>query len=188
MAGPIALIERCMVDWDAIVAREGPGVWRTAYRLLGNHADAEDCFQETFLSAFALSRQESFVHPKALLHRLTTARALDRLRRRYRNARRENGILELNGPPAQGAGPSQLAEAAELSERLRAALAMLPAKQAEAFCLFYLDGWDYARMAPHLDSSVNGVGVLLHRARHKLRQILAEVPQPEPAQRRESHE
>ena len=177
-----------MVDWDEMVAREGPGVWSTAYRLLGNHADAEDCFQETFLSAFALSRHESFSHPKALLHRLTTARALDRLRRRYRHARRENGILELNDPPAQGAGPSQLAESAELSERLRAALAMLPPKQAEAFCLFYLDGWDYARMAPHLDSSVNGVGVLLHRARLKLRQILAEVALPETAERRHSHE
>ena len=178
-----------MVDWDAIVGREGAGVWRTAYRLLGNHADAEDCFQETFLSAFALSRHESFLNPRALLHRLTTARALDRLRRRYRHARRERGgSVELSEPQAPGAGPSQLAESAELSERLRAALAMLPARQAEAFCLFYLDGWDYARIAPHLDSSVNGVGVLLHRARHKLRQILADVAQPEPAERRDSHE
>ena len=74
-----------MVDWDAIVSREGPTVWRTVYRLLGNRADAEDCFQETFLSALTFANhQEHIRNPRALLQRFATARALDRLRRRYR--------------------------------------------------------------------------------------------------------
>jgi RNA polymerase sigma-70 factor (ECF subfamily) len=177
-----------MVDWDAIVTREGPAVWRTAYRLLGNAADAEDCFQETFLSAFALSRQESFAFPKALLHRLATARAIDRLRRRYRRANRERGVIEFDEPSADYPGPLQLAESAELSDCLRAALAALPANQAQAFCLFHLDGWDYAQIATHLDASVNGVGVLLHRARRTLRERLAANPVPQPIKRRQSYE
>jgi RNA polymerase sigma-70 factor, ECF subfamily len=170
-----------MVDWDAIVAREGPAVWRTAYRLVGNRADAEDCFQETFLAALPIFRRERVDHPQALLQRLATARALDRLRRRYRRARREStGVVELGDVHGDELPPSQLAESAELSERLRAALAALPPKQAQAFCLFYLDGWDYVRIAGQLAASVSGIGVLLHRARHRLRELLADYPIAEP--------
>jgi len=31
-------------DWQLIVNEQGPLVWQTAYRLLGNEADAADCF------------------------------------------------------------------------------------------------------------------------------------------------
>ena len=59
-----------MTDWPAIVRRHGPTVWRTAYRLLNDHADAADCFQETFLSALEMSRRQkvpsfSRAHPHA---------------------------------------------------------------------------------------------------------------------------
>lgn len=173
-----------MVDWDAIVAREGPAVWRTVYRLVGNRADAEDCFQETFLAAVAVFRRERVDHAHALLQRLATARALDRLRRRYRRARRETtGTIELDGFRAGNATPGERAESAELSDRLRAALAELPPKQARAFCLFHLDGWDYVRIAAGLGASVSSVGVLLHRARRRLRKLLlADCPLPEPTQ------
>ena len=78
-----------MTDWDGILSREGPAVWRTVYRLLGRRADAEDCFQETFLAALQAWRDEAEAgravqSPRALLHRLATARAIDRLRSRYR--------------------------------------------------------------------------------------------------------
>ncbi len=40
-----------MPDWQEILRRDGPAVWQTAYRLLNHRADAEECFQETFLLA-----------------------------------------------------------------------------------------------------------------------------------------
>jgi RNA polymerase sigma-70 factor (ECF subfamily) len=168
-----------MVDWEAIISRDGPAVWRTAYRLLGNHADADDCFQETFLSAVSFARHVSISNPRALLQRLATARALDRLRVRYRAARRESDAAEGEEVHAMDPQPPQLAEAAELSERLRMALSVLPLKQAQAFCLFHLEGLDYTRIAAELNASVNGVGVLLHRARHRLRELLADCAAPE---------
>jgi RNA polymerase sigma-70 factor, ECF subfamily len=163
-----------MIDWDAIVAREGPSVWRTVYRIVGHRADAEDCFQETFLAALSVWRRESVAHPHALLQRMATARALDRLRRRYRRAARERGAADWEHLSDRGIDPSQLAESAELSARLREALGALPFRQAEAFCLFYLDGCDYQQIAAHLQGSVNAVGVLLHRARHRLKDLLTE--------------
>ena len=161
-----------MVDWDGIVGRDGPAVWRTVYRLLGNRADAEDCFQETFLAAVQVWRREPVQYPHALLQRLATARALDKLRRRYRRASHETGNVQWEDLSARQHQPHELAESAELSDRLREALAALPAKQAQAFCLFYLDGWDYQQIAEHLEATVNAVGVLLHRARHRLRDML----------------
>ena len=162
-----------MVDWDAIVAREGPAVWRTVARLVGNRADAEDCFQETFLSALVVWRREAVANPHALLQRMATVRALDRLRQRYRLARRESGSGEWGQFHAAGLDPLQDAQAAELSDRLRAALCELPPRQSEAFCLFALEGWSYEQIASHLDSSANAVGVLLHRARHTLQELLS---------------
>lgn len=173
-----------MVDWEAIISRDGPAVWRTAYRLLGNHADADDCFQETFLSALWLIRWGSITNTGALLRRVATARALDRLRVRYRAKRRETGAGEVHDVCGADPQPPQSAEAAELSERLRVALSLLPPKQAQAFCLFYLDGLNYTQIATHLDASVNGVGVLLHRARRRLRELLADCAAPEQAKPR----
>jgi RNA polymerase sigma-70 factor (ECF subfamily) len=163
-----------MEDWDSILTREGPAVWRTAYRLLGNHADADECFQETFLGAWQMAQREALRDARAVLLRMATARAVDRLRGRYRRRRRE-GQTEWDDHADAGATPGQCAEAAELSERLRDALAELAPKQAEAFCLFSLEGWTYQEIASHLGSSVDAVGVLLHRARAKLRRLLAPV-------------
>ena len=49
-----------MVDWDGIIDREGPAVWRTVCRLLTHRADAEECFQETFLAALEASSDRTF--------------------------------------------------------------------------------------------------------------------------------
>ena len=55
----------------------------------------------------------------------------------------------------------------------------MPPNQAEAFCLHHLEEWSYREIAGHLAISVDAVGVLLHRARKRLRERLessAEVP------------
>ena len=161
-----------MTDWEAIVEREGPAVWRTVYRLLGRRADAEDCFQETFLAALRLWGRQPVRHPRAALQRLATARAVDRLRRRYRGATREaRADWDTLANPAPS--PQQQARAAELAQRLREALARLPGKQADVFCLHCLEGWAYAEVARELGVSVDAVGVMLHRARARLRVALA---------------
>ena len=173
-----------MTEWEGIVARDGPAVWRTVYRLLGRRADAEDCFQETFLAALRLWARQPVQHPRAALQRLATARAVDRLRRRYRESARAGpaaSSVAWEGLPHPGPSPPDRAAAAELSQRLREALALLPPKQADVFCLYSLEGWAYSEIAGELGVSVDAVGVLLHRARAKLRAALAdagEEPQP----------
>ncbi|HEV3162583.1 MAG TPA: sigma-70 family RNA polymerase sigma factor [Isosphaeraceae bacterium] len=164
-----------MPDWDAIVGQHGRLVWRTAYRLLGNHADAGDCFQETFLSALSAARRQRVDNWGGFLQRLATARALDRLRRRLRQSARAGHLSDEATVPCPEPGPSVQAEAQELNDQLRRALADLPPKQAEAFCLHYLEQWSYQQVGQHLGLATNAVGSLLHRARAGLRDALSSV-------------
>jgi RNA polymerase sigma factor (sigma-70 family) len=160
-----------MPDWQEILGRDGGAVWQTAYRILGNRADADECFQEAFLAALEFSRRNEVQQWRALLLRLVAARAVDRLRLRRRRAAHQQAA-DWEGLPDHAPTPPQTAEDAELSERLRTALGRIPSKQAEAFCLHCLEGWSYQEVAGQLAVSIDSVGVLLHRARKRLRQLL----------------
>lgn len=161
-----------MPDWQEILRCYGSVVWRTIYRLLSNRADADECFQETLLASLELSRREEVKNWRALLQRLAAARAVDRLRERYRRRAREQ-ITDWSAVSGNTPQPSQDAEQAELAQHLRAALAQIPAQQAEVFCLHVLEGWSYQDIAEQLSLSINSVGVLMHRARKRLRELLA---------------
>jgi RNA polymerase sigma-70 factor (ECF subfamily) len=171
--------DRSSVDWDALVSREGPAVWRAVRRLVGNDADAEDVFQEVFVAAVEVSRREVVRQWRALLLRMAHARAIDRLRAKYRRADWEDDesgeVADTNFESVASARPlpQEEAEAAELSARLREALAQLPAKQSEVFCLFCLEGWTYQEISERLEMSIDAVGVTIHRARAKLKLLLA---------------
>jgi DNA-directed RNA polymerase specialized sigma24 family protein len=42
------------------------------------------------------------------------------------------------------------------------------------FTLFCLEGWTYQEISEHLDASIDAVGVMLHRARGRLKVLLGE--------------
>lgn len=166
------------MDWKTILERDGPAAWRAAYRLVGNAADADDCLQEAALAAVQLSHREPVANWRALLTRLAAARALDRLRQRHRRR-------WVTTDDEQAAGfvdphdPVHAAQLAEVREQLRVALAQLSQDQATAFCLCALEGWTYADAGEQLHAPPNTVGVLVHRARQRLRELLHAIdPQP----------
>ncbi len=161
-----------MTDWERIVGRHGPAVWQTAYRLLGNRDEAADCYGQTFLAALELSRRQKVRNYGGLLRCLCTCRAMDRLRQRLRQARREERLADWSNLASANPGPVEEAQAAELSERLRGALAKLPAQEAEVFCLRCLSELSYRDIAQQLGLKTSAVGVLLHRARGRLREAL----------------
>jgi RNA polymerase sigma-70 factor, ECF subfamily len=162
-----------MTDWKAIVDQHGGIVWQTLFRLVGNHADAADCFQETFLDALKVARREPVREWTALLRHLATVRALDLLRVRCRDRHRTDASADPDVLAGREAGPDQEAEADELAGRLRAALGQLPSQQAEVFCLACVDQLTYGEVGERLQLTANAVGVLLHRARRRLQELLA---------------
>ena len=163
-----------MTDWSKIVRQHGPLVWATAHRLLSNDADANDCFQDAFVSAWELSRQEPIRDWPAALKRLTTARALDRLRRRYRHADRSEALPDAPLADDDAPDPSQAAMDAEIVVQLRIALSKIDSQQAEVFCLTVFEGMVYREVADQLGLTVSHVGVLLHRAKKSLQDLMVD--------------
>jgi RNA polymerase sigma-70 factor (ECF subfamily) len=161
------------MDWPKIVEQHGTMVWRIVRRMVSHEADAADCFQRTFVSAWEVSRREPVANWGPLLNRLAHARALDRLRERKRLATRSTALVDDQWADSRSPSPSQAAGAKELAGQLREALAELDPRQAEVFCLACLEDLSYDEIAGQLRITVNHVGVLLNRARQALRERLA---------------
>src|ERR1700687_1618407 len=113
-----------MNDWPRIVREHGPLVFGTAWRILGHVADVEDVVKEVFLQAYQLQQTRPIRYWSGFLRRLAACRALDRLRQRKANLSLHD--LNLSSP---GNGPDSEAMEHELRERLRLAIAELPARE-----------------------------------------------------------
>jgi RNA polymerase sigma-70 factor (ECF subfamily) len=161
-----------MTDWDGIIDEHGPLVWRTVYRIVGHHGDAEDCFQATFLAAWKLERRETIRNWPAALHRLASSRALECLRARIRS-RPVSRQLSADAHPAHSEDPADQAAEAELANRLMAGIAELPRLQAEIVSLVCLNGLSNLEVAELVALTPSRVGVEIHRARKRLKQYLA---------------
>lgn len=157
-----------MTDWSKIVEEHGSDVWKIAYQMLGNRTDANDCYQETFVSAVRFAKKEEVNHWPAILKKLATARALDILRVRYRKSLRTEPWPERPITDDQALEPSKIAESNEIANSLRVALTEIEPRQSEVFCLVALHGMTYQQVAEHMALSINHVGVLLNRAKSSL--------------------
>lgn len=160
-----------MTDWRLILAEHGPAVWRTVYRLLDHHADAQDCYQETFLTAWRFAERQPVADWASFLTSLATRRAMDRLRQRYRDRARVAAV-DMPEPSSDAECPVGHASARELMDRTRAGLAVLPDKQAEVFWLSCVEGLSHQQIAGRMEIPPGEVRVLLHRARTHLRAVL----------------
>jgi RNA polymerase sigma-70 factor (ECF subfamily) len=161
-----------MVDWNEILAAHGPAVWRTVYRLLGQHADALDCYQETFLAAYRSAGRQPVAHWPSFLTSLATRRAIDRIRQRGRSRRLLTSLDDVPEPVGQGDSPVEHAQGSERLDEVRALLAALPEKQAAVFWMSCVEGMQHRDIGDHLHLRVGEVRVLLHRARSRLRSAL----------------
>ncbi len=161
-----------VIDWQIIIEKHGPAVWQTSYRLLGNYADACDCFQETFVDALKVCKRQKIKNFPALLIRLATTRAIDQLRRRFRRESKNSPADYETSASKTISDPSNYIQQQELVERLRKAVVKLPVQEAQVFCLRHLNDMSYRQIAKELDIKTNNVGVLLHRAKEKLRKYI----------------
>ena len=136
-------------------------VFRTAYRITGNAADAEDVLQTVFLRMVRLNPEVD--NPESYLRRSAVNAALDVVR-----ARHDNDTLE----PERIASGS-CTELSELRDSLRRALSKLPARNAEMFAMRFFEGYTNPEIAKVLGISQVVVAVTLHRTRRKLQKEMA---------------
>jgi len=130
------------------------------------------CFQETFICALEVSRRQRVRSFSALLVRLATTRAIDQLRQRFRHSKVRSDAADLAAVPSTNPEPVQEVQMQELVVRLRESLSQLPPQEAQVFCLRCLNDMSYRQIAKELGIKTKTAGVLLHRARKKLRDFL----------------
>ncbi len=165
-----------MPDAQALIEQHGDAVWRIAVRLLGDTEDAKDCYQETFLAAIRLTREDAVKNWSALLKRIATCRALDRLRQRYRRRESRAELDQIPGHDRRVDDPAARLEAMELRREVREALGGLPERQAEAFWLRHMEQLSPDEIAAQLDTTAANARQLVHRATAALRDRLAPKP------------
>lgn len=161
-----------MTDWETVVGQHAGIVQRTVYRLVGNHADAWDCIQETFLEAVKIDRREPVRNWPALFRHLATVRALDLLRVRSRQRSRHSPDVDPEHAIGREPNPLRYAEASELADRLRVAVGQLPRRQAEVFCLSCFEQMNSEEIGAQVGISPTAARMLLCRARRRLERLL----------------
>jgi RNA polymerase sigma-70 factor (ECF subfamily) len=161
-----------IINWQAILDEHGKAVWNTAYRLLGNDADASDCFQQTFADALTFTKKQNIKNFRALLLKLATRRSLDVLRQR---CRKTNPVsLELIPEMDLKAEdcPIAKAENKELGEVLLNAFSLLDPDEAQIFCLRHIENLSMNEIGQTFGLKENHVGVIVHRAKNRLKLLL----------------
>jgi RNA polymerase sigma-70 factor (ECF subfamily) len=137
-------------------------VFRTAYRITGNAADAEDVLQAVFLRMLRRGQDSEALHnTESYLRRAAINASLDVIR-----ARQADRTVELNVDVAGLDSP-------ELRQALARAIAQLEARPAEIFTLRFLEGFSNSEIAEMLGISSVLVAVIVHRTRKQLRKSLA---------------
>jgi RNA polymerase sigma-70 factor (ECF subfamily) len=171
-----------------LLARHRPLLDALCRRALGDPALAEDAAQEAALQAMLgldrLRRPERFGPWLGgiglnVCRRWLCDRSRDFLSwEALWGGRRVEGWPE---PPDGAPGPRELAEEAELRERVRRAVAGLPPGQRAAVALFYLSGLTGAETAAALGIAPGAVKTRLHKARGTLRRQLGALWEEETA-------
>jgi RNA polymerase sigma-70 factor (ECF subfamily) len=148
-------------------------VLSTAYRVTGNSQDAEDVLQTVFLRVMRRSgTTELGASPGPYFQRAAINAGLDVLR--SRKIARATPLDELESQlagPAE-ASPERVRDATEIRAQVRRAIAGLSPRSAEMFALRYLEGYDNHEIASMLGTSRGTVGVVLHRARQRVREAI----------------
>ena len=146
-------------------------IYRVAFHVLHDGAEAEDICQEVFSKYW--THHQSVEQPKEWLIRVARNESISRLRKKSRIVLSDQ-ILEpeQDVEGSQQDEPSRHWQQEHEALRLRQAVDTLPEPQRSLIILFDLEEQDGATCAQALNLSVNQVKVYLHRARKRLRQQL----------------
>jgi RNA polymerase sigma-70 factor (ECF subfamily) len=159
---------------EALVRRHADGVFRFAFRRLGNREDAEEVANDVF---FALLRPRSQAAPvpthfKPWLFGIARHRVADRLRSRYRTVGRQVPVDETVEQVATASIEDEL-RIEEPGLWITSMLAVLSAREREVVELL-LAGLTTKEIAATLEITPASTYVALSRAMRRLRNSLAE--------------
>lgn len=173
-------------EFDALVNRCHRQAYNIAYRMTGNHADAEDLTQESFLRAYRFFDRYNREMPfENWLFRIMSRVFIDEIRKRPKfktqsldqplNAGDGDADVMLEIPDMES-NPAQMILSEALDERLQRSLDSLPEEFRVAVILADIEGLSYEEIADTMNCSLGTVRSRLHRGRkllrHKVNQLM----------------
>ena len=170
--------QRDRAAFGALYRRYVDRVYGYCFYLLGDHHDAEDATERTFLAALgAIDRfHEEGATFRAWLFRIAHNELANTLRQRHRR-RRRTSRLEDGPEPMADVDPARLVGVADEARRLRAAVSRLSDDRRQVIVLRFVDGLSAREIGVVLGRSDGAVRVLQHRALRDLAAILAARPE-----------
>lgn len=160
-------------------------VYRLAFDLAGNHADAEDISQDVFIKVFrSIGTFRKGSRLNSWLYRVTINACHDFYRRKPREVRAISGVslsdekapdlptLDWSDRPEKGS------EASFIQGRIDRALAVVTEQERAAFVLRHYEELDLKSIAATMEVSVGSVKSYLSRGIRKIRSELADIHGP----------
>jgi RNA polymerase sigma factor (sigma-70 family) len=147
-------------DFAELYELHSSAVYRTALRVTGNPADAEDVLQTVFLRVLnRKDRLDPSSMSEAYLRRASANAAIDLLRLKISHSETELDETCLRVPTE---------DRSLLKEQLRRAIAALENDDAVLFLLRYVEGLSNGELASMFGQEKNNIAVRLHRIRQAL--------------------
>ena len=153
-----------------IMAQHLPAIYRMAWTLTGNEADAQDLAHDTMVAA--LTSLSTFRAESQMSTWLMSI-----LINRHRTWRRSHAIHSRLQPKVEAARPGPADDAADPEQlaALHAALDRLDADERELIALSFYQGLDSSEIGAILQRPAGTVRSRLHDVREKLRALLSEM-------------
>lgn len=151
-------------------------IYLTAYRLLGNHEDANDITQETLIKIY--KELKNFRNESSLytwIYRITTNLSLNLLKKKKLRSFFDFDDVDEWLFKDERQSPELSFRENELSNKIQEALKKLPEKQRTVFTLRYYDELSYEEISKILGTSVGALKANYFHAVNKLQKELKNV-------------
>ncbi|MBI4465297.1 MAG: sigma-70 family RNA polymerase sigma factor [Acidobacteria bacterium] len=178
--------------FNRLIAQYAPSIYRVAYRLLNDPADASDTAQEVFLRVFrGIGRFQNHCSLKTWIYRITVNAVSNQNRWWHRHRAQEisleaqDNVWVSRHVVGKGRDPFESVLSQETQELVQKALLRLPESARTVLVLREMEGLSYEEVAAILHVSLGTVKSRLARARQALKveleALLAPVQEPLPA-------
>lgn len=141
-----------------------------AMGILGNHADAEECVNDTYLRTWNSIPPKRPSSLRAFLGKITRNLSIDRVR--YRHIARHDSDMEIMLSELEPYLPAAEVEEDRLTELLDGFLDGLEPLDRKLFMGRYWHAYPVSGLANHYGMTPNAVSLRLHRVRERLRTYL----------------
>ncbi len=177
----IALVARCVAGeteaFKEIYDRHATRLYNLACRMMGSTAEAEDAVQDIFLQAFR--KLSSYKGESALgtwLYRLAMNLCLDKVR--GKQGKMDRATVALDDERGEAVRPAPGRQLDSVIERLdlERAISQLPDSYRAAFLLHDVEGFEHHEVGEMLGIAEGTSKSLVHKARLRIRTLLAAVP------------